>query len=314
MKDKKAPKVFISYSWEGEKHSDWVKKFADKLLEDGVEVILDQYDVAPGDRLPQFMETSITSSDFVLIICTEEYKKRADKREKGVGYESHVISAELYNNHNERKFIPIIRQGTIKNAMPDYLSGKYAIDLRVIDFNCKNYKDLLTTIYNIKNKPQKGIRPSYLDDYDSKQKAFENNFEYEDIKILGIIANEVTDPKNDGTPGSALYSIPFKLSKTPSSTWKKLFINNWNCPPSFTTMHRPGIATVYSDRIVLNGTTIDEVRDVHRQTLIICVKKTNEEEKLIIKKENELKRIEEEETKKHYKYIEEVSSEIDFDF
>jgi len=40
-------------------------------------------------------------------------------------------------------------------------------------------------------------------------------------------------------------------------------------------MHRPGIAHARGNRIVLNGTTIDEVQRVHRYTLILCVKETN---------------------------------------
>lgn len=48
--------------------------------------------------------------------------------------------------------------------------------------------------------------------------------EDEEIKIIGIITNEVTVPKMDGTLGSALYKIPFKLSRIPSRLWKELFI------------------------------------------------------------------------------------------
>ena len=40
-------------------------------------------------------------------------------------------------------------------------------------------------------------------------------------------------------------------------------------------MHRPGIAHARGNRIVLNGTTIDEVQRVHRDTLILCLKETN---------------------------------------
>lgn len=55
---------------------------------------IDQYDLSLGDRLPQFMEQQISDSDYVLIICTPEYKK-ANNRTSGVGYEGHIISAEL---------------------------------------------------------------------------------------------------------------------------------------------------------------------------------------------------------------------------
>lgn len=53
------PKVFISYSWEDEAHKEWVKSLADRLLSDGIEATVDQYDLTLGDRLPHFMEQSI---------------------------------------------------------------------------------------------------------------------------------------------------------------------------------------------------------------------------------------------------------------
>ena len=53
MTENNVPKVFISYSWESEEHSDWVKSLADKLLADGIEAIIDSYNVSPGDRLPK---------------------------------------------------------------------------------------------------------------------------------------------------------------------------------------------------------------------------------------------------------------------
>ena len=150
MIENNVPKVFISYSWESKEHSDWVNSLADKLLADGIEAIIDNYDVSPGDRLPKFMESSIKDSDYVIIICTEEYKRKANNREKGVGYESHIISAELYNNHNDRKFIPIIRQGDFNTAVPTYLDGKLAIDLRGNPFNETSYKDLIASIFKFK--------------------------------------------------------------------------------------------------------------------------------------------------------------------
>lgn len=306
MTEDNVPKVFISYSWESKEHSDWVKSLADKLLADGIEAIIDSYDVSPGDRLPKFMESSIRDSDYVIIICTEEYKRKANNRERGVGYESHIISAELYNNHNDRKFIPIIRQGDFNTALPTYLDGKLAIDLRGNPFNENSYKDLIASIFKIKKKPKVGIRPYYLDEYEPI------SIEGEDIKIIGIITNEVTLPRNDGTRGSALYSIPFRLSSKPTSTWSELFLRNWDSPPSFTLMHRPGIARVESDKIILNGTTIEEVKQYHRDTLILCVEKTNEEEKQIRKREEQLKRKKQEEIENHYRSIEDISKDIRF--
>ena len=306
MIENNVPKVFISYSWESKEHSDWVNSLADKLLADGIEAIIDSYDVSPGDRLPEFMESSIKDSDYVIIICTEEYKRKANNREKGVGYESHIISAELYNNHNDRKFIPIIRQGDFNTSLPTYLDGKLAIDLRGNPYNETSYKDLIASIFKVKKKPKVGIRPNYLDEYEPI------SIEGEDIKIIGIISNEVTLPRNDGTRGSALYSIPFRLSSKPTRIWSELFLRNWDSPPSFTSMHRPGIARVDSDKIILNGTTIEEVKQYHRDTLILCVEKTNEEEKQIRKREEQIKRKKQEERENHYRNIDDISKDIKF--
>ena len=306
MTESNVPKVFISYSWESKEHSDWVKSLADKLLSDGIEAIIDSYDVSPGDRLPKFMESSIRDSDYVIIICTEEYKRKANNREKGVGYESHIISAELYNNHNDRKFIPVIRQGDFNSALPTYLDGKLAIDLRGNPFNEDSYKDLIASIFKVKKKPKVGIRPYYVDEYEPI------TIEGEDIKIVGIITNEVTLPKNDGTRGSALYSVPFRLSSKPTDTWSELFLRNWNYPPRFTSIHRPGIARVESDKIILDGTTIEEVKQYHRDTLILWVEKTNEEEKQIRRREEQLKRKKQEEIENHYRNINDISKDIRF--
>lgn len=306
MIENNVPKVFISYSWESKEHSEWVNSLADKLLADGIEAIIDSYDVIPGDRLPEFMESSIKDSDYVIIICTEEYKRKANNREKGVGYESHIISAELYNNHNDRKFIPIIRQGEFNTAIPTYLDGKLAIDLRGNPYNETSYKDLIASIFKVKKKPKIGIRPDYLDEYEPI------SIEGEDIRIIGIISNEVTLPRNDGTRGSALYRIPFRLSSKPTRIWSKLFLRNWDSPPSFTSMHRPGIARVDSDKIILNGTTIEEVKQYHRDTLILCVEKTNEEEKQIRKREEQIKTKKQEERENHYRNIDDISKDIKF--
>lgn len=95
------PKVFISYSWEDEEHKDWVRCFTDKLITNGIDATLDQYDLTLGDRLPQFMEQSIKFADYVLIICTPAYKEKSDSRKGGVGYEGDIISDELLKNSFE---------------------------------------------------------------------------------------------------------------------------------------------------------------------------------------------------------------------
>ena len=40
-------------------------------------------------------------------------------------------------------------------------------------------------------------------------------------------------------------------------------------------MHRPGIAEVVGDRVILNGTTLDEVESYHHDTLKLALEETN---------------------------------------
>ena len=70
--------------------------------------------------------------------------------------------------------------------------------------------------------------------------------------------------------------MPIKLSRRPPREWVAAFPDIWNHPPEFTTMHRPGIASVSGDTVVLDGTTMEEVRDYHARTLSLVVARLNE--------------------------------------
>lgn len=98
------------------------------------------------------------------------------------------------------------------------------------------------------------------------------------IRLVEVVVDQVTEPLNDGTPGSALYLVPIRLSRTPSWAWEQAFLNAWRSPRQFTSMHRPRIARIEGDCIVLDGTTIEEVRDIHRATLVLCVEDANRAE------------------------------------
>lgn len=149
-------KVFITYSWEDNAHKEWAKHLADDLLAQGIDATIDQYDLNPGDRIPLFMEKSITGAVYVLVICTPKYKEKADDRLGGVGYESHLMSGELYTKKSERKYIPILRRGTIDDAIPSFLSGVLAIDLseglEESEYS-SNFNDLTALLKGEKKKP-----------------------------------------------------------------------------------------------------------------------------------------------------------------
>ncbi|MDL2322261.1 toll/interleukin-1 receptor domain-containing protein, partial [Desulfosarcina sp. OttesenSCG-928-B08] len=94
------PNVFISYAHEGDL-SDKVRELADWLFEQGVEVVTDHPHAnrAPAIGWRAWMQHSVEDADFVLIVCSERYKKLFEKREipedsggRGVTWESAIIT------------------------------------------------------------------------------------------------------------------------------------------------------------------------------------------------------------------------------
>lgn len=116
-------------------------------------MILDQVDLIPGDSLPQFMEQSISKSDYVLIICTPKYKEKADARKGGVGYEESIITSEILLKRNDRKFITVLATGNWVSSTPIWANGKYGIDLSDSSTFDDEFSKLVNTLKR-KNGPK----------------------------------------------------------------------------------------------------------------------------------------------------------------
>lgn len=147
------PRAFLSYSHDSPEHRAWVRGLAARLRQDGVETILDQWELVPGDQVPQFMERAVRENHFVLIVCTPRYKERSDARVGGVGYEGDIMTAEVYRDQSHRKFIPILRSGEWSATAPSWLSGKYFIDLRGDPYSEEEYLKLRNAIHGTSEKP-----------------------------------------------------------------------------------------------------------------------------------------------------------------
>jgi hypothetical protein len=307
------PTAFISYSWDDDEHKAWARALAERLRSDGIAATIDQWAAIPGDQLPEFMERAIAENQYVLIVCTPRYKSRSERREGGVGYEGDIITAELLRSRNHRKFIPILRKGEWRQAAPGWLAGKYYIDLRDGQNYEAQYQDLLSTLLGSRPAPPP-VAEKLTGAGGQRTITPRPSARPEDpVRIVGVIADDVGKPRSDSTRGSALYAVPFRLSKKVSGDWARVFEQVWSCPPRFTTMHRPGIARVSGDRIVLNGTTIEEVQRYHRETLVLCVNETN---RIIADHEEQTRRAEEEtrrRSEEHRTRVRDLSDKVRFD-
>lgn len=163
--DDEIPTVFISYSWDTPGHEEWVLNLATKLMENGVNVILDKWDLGKfGKLLPNFMEQSISKSQRVICVMTPNFKKKTDKLEGGVGYEYSIITAEIFGKGvNTSKFIPLIRVGTETDAIPTALSGRNYINMRKDEEFDSKLEELLRDIHNAPKykKPALGAKPKF---------------------------------------------------------------------------------------------------------------------------------------------------------
>ena len=307
-----SPKAFVSYSWDNDDHKKWVADLATTLRSDGVDVTLDQWNMVPGDQLTSFMEKEIRDNDYVLIICTPNYRLKSDQRKGGVGYEGDIMTAEVLTKGNHRKFIPILARGSWQDSAPSWLQGKVYVDLSAISAKKNfdtNYADLTATLHGTRQAaPPLKARSSI----DRRKKASRPESD-EPLRIIGVIVDEVTQPRMDGTLGSALYAVPFRLNRVPSQLWSELFVSSWNKPPRFTIMHRPGIASVSGDKIILNGTTIEEVKKYHRSTLVLCVGVANSKEREFRDKERLDEERRQRQMESHRKEIEDGAKDVSFD-
>jgi hypothetical protein len=148
------PVAFISYSWDSDRHKQWVLALANRLQEHGgVKIILDRWHLIPGKDKNLFMEKSIADSEFVILICSRGYAGRADNRQGGVGYESTIITAQLAENIEQQKFIPVLREGDWKSSLPIWIKSKVGVDLSGDPYSDEQYHNLLRALHSAPLQP-----------------------------------------------------------------------------------------------------------------------------------------------------------------
>ncbi|APC87767.1 TPA: toll/interleukin-1 receptor domain-containing protein [Vibrio parahaemolyticus] len=157
---KQAPKVFISYSHDTPEHKRWVLDLATRLVNAGVDANIDAWSLEPGDDLPHFMETQLSQSDRVIMVCTENYVNKANKGAGGVGYEKMIVTSALMRNIDDNKVIPIIRQEG-SNLTPTFLTSKLYLDFSNDDEFEAVIDDLVRAIHGepLFKKPELGNNP-----------------------------------------------------------------------------------------------------------------------------------------------------------
>jgi hypothetical protein len=162
--------AFISYSWSSATHEQWVLELATRLVEDGIDVRLDKWELQPGRDANAFMEQMVTKPEVrkVLMICDRIYKEKADGREGGVGKEAQILTAEIYEKAAVDKYAALIteKDDNGKPYVPAYYSSRQYIDFTDKVKSEEKYQELLRWMYDKPQhvKPKLGAAPSFIVD------------------------------------------------------------------------------------------------------------------------------------------------------
>lgn len=138
MSQNENPVVFISYSQDSVAFADQVLEFSNKLRSEGIDTILDQYEEAPAEGWPRWMENNIERADYVIVIGSKGYHDKiygqvSQGKGLGVKWEGNLIYQKIYMADTiNTKFIPVVFDEKDLAYIPTPLKG--------------------STYYNVKNE------------------------------------------------------------------------------------------------------------------------------------------------------------------
>ena len=248
------PSFFISYS-----HADKSLAIALKaaLVAHGCAAWRDEDELHLGDSLVERVADAVHGFEFMAVLVSEASKGSSwCKKELS-------IAATRGLKDGKVKVLPLLVGDT---AMPPVLSDLVYTPIDLDNVEAAAEKLVAAARHHQQPAQQQERHPAAALSTAAAPAAV-GEFSYEPVKITGVVADGIGQPRNDSTRGSALYAVPLRLSRRPSMAWAEIFKQTWDSPPHFTTMHRPGIGRVSGDRIILDGTTIDEIESVHAETL-----------------------------------------------
>jgi class 3 adenylate cyclase len=143
-----APRVFISYSHDSLEHAERVLALSERLRAEGVDAEIDQYEEAPAEGWPRWMQNQIEHADLVLVVCTAIYAQRFLGRSPsgsglGARWEGAIITQELYEAEaRNSKFVPVLFGSADVAHVPGPLRQTTRYDVSIDESYEKLYRRL----------------------------------------------------------------------------------------------------------------------------------------------------------------------------
>lgn len=177
MENQTEPKLFVSYSWSNPDHEAWVLQLSEELSSQGIDVILDKWDLQPGHDANAFMEGMITDQSVtkVIIICDKLYTSKSNSRSRGAGTEAQIISPELYAKKTQDKYVAVIRERDEDGNpyLPAYYGSRIYIDLSDPSTYSTEFDKLVRWAWDkpLHVRPTRGTKPTFVDSADAPKIA-----------------------------------------------------------------------------------------------------------------------------------------------
>ena len=152
-----SPKVYISYAYESDEHNEWVRKLAERLRGDGVDAILDQWAIRPGDHIQQRQDQWVRESEAIGLVLTDWYLYRT-QIDSGVAFEFNLIEQRVEMGEDAPRLIPIDRALEKVEDLPSILAGRFMLRFRTEEESEASYSQLLDALLGRESAPALGNR------------------------------------------------------------------------------------------------------------------------------------------------------------
>jgi hypothetical protein len=154
MPDRAAPRVFISYAHDSEEHKTQVRNFAHFLrARTALDVRLDQWDDHERRDWSHWAVDHLTNSDFIMVIASPDYKRRADGLAephdgRGSQFEAAIIRDNLTRNLREetKRVLPVVLPGRSIEDIPAFLSAYSTSRFHVSEITDEGVAELVAAI------------------------------------------------------------------------------------------------------------------------------------------------------------------------
>ncbi|WP_103347676.1 SEFIR domain-containing protein [Amycolatopsis sp. CA-128772] len=150
----KPPRVFITYSHDDEQHRTLVRDFATFLrTRAALDVRLDQWADDGRRDWSLWAIEQLAEADFVLVIASPDYKRRAEGTEEphlglGAQFEAAMIRDNLTRDlpRATRRILPVVLPGRRVEEIPSFLNAHSTTHYEITEFTLAGVEELLVAI------------------------------------------------------------------------------------------------------------------------------------------------------------------------